>query len=126
MSTERRAVDDHCEDHTPAYLAIGTTVMVALMGFALFYMEVPHNNVQLIIQYVTGVLGVWGIAMGFYYNTNKNAAKAQDTMNKQAETARQAGVVLAAVTAPPGPTVSLDPGETATINAKEEPGTRSP
>lgn len=104
--------DQHDDrDDTPKYLAIGITVMVAAMGFALFYCRVPEGNEQLVIQYMTGLLAVWGIATGFYYNTTKNATKAQDTMN------RQAGA-LAAANAPPSPDkVTLPPGGEVKVEA---------
>lgn len=125
METTDRRAEDHKEDKTPMILAVGTTLMIFTTFIIMMFFPVPKENTQSVIQLVTAMIATWGLACGFYYNTNKNAAKAQDTMNKQAETAKQAGAALAAVapvvaasagTSTPGE-ISLPQGKSVEITA---------
>lgn len=108
MDTDER-IDWH--DHVPGYLAVGITVMVASAYAALLFVPIPKDNMQLVIQASTALFGGWALAIGFYFNTNKNSAKAQDTLNVQARTAAALG---AAVT-PSTPSVPVEPGETGRV-----------
>lgn len=83
-------IQEERPDNTPKILAVSTMFMIFLVFVVLMFVPVNDKNEHLITQLVTAMIGAWGLATGFYLNTNKNAAKAQDTMNVQAKNAATA------------------------------------
>lgn len=107
-------------DWVPGALGIGITVLVALATITPYFYNIPKENMNLITQAQTTLWNGWMVVLAYYYGSSKNQARAQDTMNTQAETARQAGAALAAVASPPG-TVVLGPGQEVTVEADVKP-----
>lgn len=105
----------------PGALAVGITILVALATITPYFYNIPEKNMNLITQAQTTLWNGWMVVLAYYYGSNKNQTKAQDTMNTQAQLASDA---LSATMPRSDATVSLEPGERATVEA--EPGPRPP
>lgn len=101
-------------DTQPFIIACAVTLLVAVATGTPYFYPIPEKNIALITQAQTTLYNGWMIVLTWYFGSSKNAATAQDTMNKQAETARQAGAALAK-SVNTSDTVTLKPGDTATV-----------
>jgi len=98
-----------------AIIAIG---MVAILGFvvwAMVYLAIPQANAQL-FSTALGIVGTQvGLIVGFYFGSSANNKKLADTNATQAQTIAQAQNALT----PDAKTVTIEPGQTAQVNAKD-------
>lgn len=104
-------------DWVPGVLGIGITILVALATITPYFYNIPEKNMNLITQAQTTLWNGWMVVLAYYYGSSKNQAKAQDTLNLQAETARQAGAALVAAMPPVPGEVKLAPGEQVKVEA---------
>lgn len=113
--TDRRA-DKH--DWVPGSLAMVVTVLVALATLTPYVWNIPQTNLNLITQAQTTLWNGWMVILAYYFGNSAGQRKAADTIAMQAETAKQAGTVLAAATGS-SEGITLAPGESATATATE-------
>lgn len=104
-------------DWVPGVLGLAITALVALATATPYFYKIPTENMNLITQAQTTLWNGWMVVLAYYYGSSKNQAKAQETMNVQAETAKQAGAALAALAPTPPGEVKLPPGGSVEVTA---------
>jgi hypothetical protein len=97
--------------------AVGLTCVLLFIVWALVYVEIPQQNVQLLTLTIGALLGAFATMVAFYFSGSINSAQSADTNNKLA-TANLGlqNAVKAAHQAPPD--VVIPPGGTATVAAE--------
>lgn len=94
------------------------TALVICMVFttvAPYFLPIPATSVRLIDQQQTILQSVLMVLVGYLWGNSAGNKALADTVNLQAKTAQAAGAALA----PDPPTVTLAPGDTATVKADE-------
>lgn len=103
---------------------LGLIVGVALVTCMVFttvapyFIPLPPTSVRLIDQQQTILQSVLMVLVGYLWGNSAGNKTLADTVNLQAKTAQAAGAAL--LPEGPGPTVSLEPGEQATVKAEPE------
>ena len=64
----------HNQSKMPAYLSIGLTVLIALLVFLLFYVDVPAGSREVLFMLLGVVVKEWGSAMQFWFGTTRSSA----------------------------------------------------
>lgn len=116
---DRRATNEHKFD-VAAWLAILTTLMVALATITPYFLTVPQANATLISQSQTTLYNGWLVILTYYYATNQLQGRKDAAIQSQAKAIENAQATLSAVAAAsPGSSadINLRPGETATATA---------
>lgn len=95
----------------------GLIGILAFLTWALVFREIPEGNVT-VLNVLLGILSAnVGLVVGFFYGSNVANKRQMEITETIAKTAERASAVLNPEIAP---TVKLEPGETATVKAKEE------
>ena len=67
----------------PACLSIGLTVLIALLVFLLFYVNVPEGSREVLFMLLGVVVKEWGSAMQFWFGTTRSSADKTRLMIKE-------------------------------------------
>lgn len=111
MTTNREALNI-----AGAFVATGLISILGFVTWALVFRTVPTDN-QNALTLLIGILSAnVGMVVGFYFGSSVTNKKQADTIEKQASTIEAAQSALAPL-APPA-TVTLAPGDTATVKAE--------
>ncbi len=98
-----------------AAIGIGLVGIMGFLSWALVYVTVPADN-ETAMNVLLGILSSQvSMVVGFYYGSSSTNKRQSDTIDKLAETAKT--VTQAAMPTPPA--VTLQPGESATVEAAE-------
>lgn len=103
-------------DNHPFIIAVAVTLLVAIATATPYFYLIPEKNIALITQAQTTLYNGWMIVLTWYFGSSKNAAKAQDTMNLQAQTANR--IASSTIPSPESPgQVDLKEGDTVKVTA---------
>lgn len=100
-------------DKVAAILAVGTTTAVLAAAMVPYFLDIPKDNHNLIVQGQTTIWNGWLVILSFYFGTTVGGRKYQNTIERQAKVIEQ--------TVPPNVTdgkVQLRPGEEVNVEAK--------
>lgn len=100
-----------------AVLAIGLLVITGVTTAAIFLIPIPTGNETIAGQAMGTLLGLLGLCVGFFYSVSSGNRKDSDTIATLAKTtsiAQQQQPIKS-----PDETVTLEPGESATVKASE-------
>lgn len=98
-----------------AFVAAGLIVILGFVTWALVYREVPTAN-ENALTLLIGILSAnVGVVVGFFFGSSVSSKKQTETIDTLAKTAHAAGAALS----PPDATITLPPGESATVKAEE-------
>jgi hypothetical protein len=116
------------EDSLEVTRGILAIVLIALISWVmrtLFNVEIPTANRDAVMLVLGALLLRLSDVYAFHFNSSANNQKKDATISKALDAVN---TVAALPPQPPLPadTVSLKPGETATVTAEDEPGSRSP
>ena len=96
-----------------AFVAGGLIAILAFVTWALVFREIPKPN-ENAFTLLIGILSAnVGLVVGFFFGSSVTSKKQSETIDTLAKTAQTAGVALAP------PSVTLDPGESATVKAAQ-------
>lgn len=99
-----------------AFVAAGLIAILGFVTWALVFAEVPEAN-QNALTLLIGILSAnVGVVVGFFFGSSVTSKKQAETIDKQASTLQAAQAALAPTT---DATVTLAPGNTATVKADE-------
>ena len=100
-----------------AFVASGLIAILGFVTWALVFAEVPEAN-QNALTLLIGILSAnVGVVVGFFFGSSVTSKKQTDTIDKLAETTKTAQAMPAPLVA--DATVTLAPGETATVEASQ-------
>ena len=74
LGDKANARQAHSQSKMPAYLSIGLTVLIALLVFLLFYVDVPTGSREVLFMLLGVVVKEWGSAMQFWFGTTRSSA----------------------------------------------------
>ena len=74
LGDKANARQAHGQSKMPAYLSIGLTVLIALLVFLLFYVDVPTGSREVLFMLLGVVVKEWGSAMQFWFGTTRSSA----------------------------------------------------
>lgn len=95
-------------------VALGLVAILAFLSWALVFREIPLTN-ETGMSILLGILSAQvSVVVGFYFGTSSVAKRQTETIDKLADTAAAAQAATN-----PAPAKVLEPGESATIAAKE-------
>lgn len=100
-----------------AILAIGLLVITGVTTAAIFLIPIPAGNETIAGQAMGTLLGLLGLCVGFFYSVSSGNRKDAETIATQAK-----AITVAQQQQPiksPDETVTLDPGESATVKASD-------
>ncbi len=83
LGDKANARQAHSQSKMPAYLSIGLTVLIALLVFLLFYVDVPTGSREVLFMLLGVVVKEWGSAMQFWFGTTRSSADKTRLMIKQ-------------------------------------------
>ncbi len=98
-------------------------ILCALLGsalLALFKFDVRPVNHDILLMVITFLTAKLSTIVDFYYSSSAGSRKQQDIIASQASTIQAAQVALPPVAGAPDASVTLKPGETATVAATPE------
>lgn len=102
-----------------AFVGAGLIAILGFVTWALVYVQIPTGN-ENVFTVLIGILAAnVGMVVGFFFGSSATNKKQADTIDKQAATIQEAQSALAPLG--PAPTVKLDPGEQAVVQASPEP-----
>lgn len=64
----------HSQSKMPAYLSIGLTVLIGVLIFLLFYVDVPAGSREVLFMLLGVVIKEWGSAMQYWFGTTRSSA----------------------------------------------------
>lgn len=97
-----------------AIVAVGLLVITAAATMAVFIVPIPAKNETIVGQALGTLWSLLGVVVAFFYGTSTGNRKDSETIATLAETAK---VAQSALTPPLDATVTIAPGETATVSA---------
>ena len=74
LGDKANARQAHNQSKMPAYLSVGLTVLIALLVFLLFYVDVPAGSREVLFMLLGVVVKEWGSAMQFWFGTTRSSA----------------------------------------------------
>ena len=99
-----------------AILAVGLLVVTTGATLAVFMVPIPDKNETIVGQALGTLWSLLGVVVTFFYGTSTGNRKDSDTIATLAETAK---VAQTALTPPVDATLTIHPGETATVSASD-------
>lgn len=103
----------------------GSVVAILLVLFlgtgvaALTMLEIPQANHDIILVLITAIAANVGNIINFFFGSSVNNKKLADTANMQAQTIASAQAALAPLVPTDPKTVTIQPGQSAKVNATE-------
>lgn len=83
LGDKANARQAHHQSKMPACLSIGLTVLIALLVFLLFYVNVPEGSREVLFMLLGVVVKEWGSAMQFWFGTTRSSADKTRLMIKE-------------------------------------------
>lgn len=74
LSDKSNARQAHGQSKMPACLSVGLTVLIALLVFLLFYVDVPSGSREVLFMLLGVVVKEWGSAMQFWFGTTRSSS----------------------------------------------------
>lgn len=96
-----------------AFLAISQVTILAGLGFALVFVEIPKANESMLFALVGGVLAIVTNVNGFFFGSSHQAKQQSDTIDNLSRAATQSG-----------PTIQAQPGDTVRTESATKTETR--
>jgi len=92
--------------------------LIAYCLWALVNKPLPPGNESTVIQVVGGLNALAGLIVGFFFGSSQQSKKQSETVDKLAETTKQAQAV--ALPSIPTPTLKVSDGETITVEGRSD------
>ena len=83
LGDKANARQAHHQSKMPACLSVGLTVLIALLVFLLFYVNVPEGSREVLFMLLGVVVKEWGSAMQFWFGTTRSSADKTRLMIKE-------------------------------------------
>jgi hypothetical protein len=116
LPTTAAVTDRHVLNVAGALVAFGLILILAFVTWALVYVQIPQGN-ENVLTVLIGILSAnVGLVVGFFFGSSQTSKRQSETIDTLAQTAKKAGDALP-LPAGREPTVKLDPGESATVEA---------
>lgn len=96
-------------------LVASTLIMLGYVGWGLMNKEVALNNKDAMMLFLGVLLAKYSDLIAFFFGGSSQSKKQAETINKQADAIITAQASPAPAT--PDATVTIEPGETATVKA---------
>lgn len=74
LGDKANARQAHSQSKMPAYLSIGLTVLIGVLIFLLFYVDVPAGSREVLFMLLGVVIKEWGSAMQYWFGTTRSSA----------------------------------------------------
>lgn len=97
-------------------IAIGLIGILGFLTWALVFREVPASNREVLTALVGILSAQVGVVVGAHYGRNVHEAVKDATIDKQADTIKNAQAALS----PAEPAIPVGPGESVTVEGKPE------
>lgn len=98
-----------------AFVAATILGTMAFIAWALVYREIPKGNETTLVQFVGALQALAGLIVGFFFGSSHTNKRQAETMDKLAETAKQATQA-----ASPAPSIPIAPGDQVTIKGEDK------
>ena len=73
LSDKQNARAAHEKSKMPAYLSVGLTLIIMLIVFMLFWVDVPTGSREVLFMLLGVVIKEWGSAMQFWFGTTRSS-----------------------------------------------------
>jgi hypothetical protein len=73
LSDKQNARAAHDKSKMPAYLSVGLTLIIMLIVFMLFWVDVPSGSREVLFMLLGVVIKEWGSAMQFWFGTTRSS-----------------------------------------------------
>ena len=73
LSDKQNARAAHEKSKMPAYLSVGLTLIIMLIVFMLFWVNVPTGSREVLFMLLGVVIKEWGSAMQFWFGTTRSS-----------------------------------------------------
>lgn len=101
-------------------IAVGLVAILAFLTWALVMRQIPDANREPMLLLIGGLFTQISMVVAFYYGSSSTSKRQSETIDTLASTAAKA---QEAALPPAMPSVTLAPGETATVAAENNDGT---
>tara|TARA_R100000541_G_scaffold40561_1_gene48125 strand:- start:2079 stop:2570 length:492 start_codon:yes stop_codon:yes gene_type:complete len=74
LGDKANARQAHNQSKMPACLSVGLTLLIAVLVFLLFYVNVPDGSREVLFMLLGVVIKEWGSAMQYWFGTTRSSA----------------------------------------------------
>lgn len=74
LGDKANARQAHSQSKMPAYLSIGLTMLIGVLIFLLFYVDVPSGSREVLFMLLGVVIKEWGSAMQYWFGTTRSSS----------------------------------------------------
>ena len=74
LGDKANARQAHHQSKMPAYLSVGLTLIIMLIVFMLFWVDVPTGSREVLFMLLGVVVKEWGSAMQYWFGTTRSSA----------------------------------------------------
>lgn len=74
LGDKANARQAHSQSKMPAYLSVGLTVLIGVLIFLLFYVDVPTGSREVLFMLLGVVIKEWGSAMQYWFGTTRSSS----------------------------------------------------